>query len=140
MNKHNVILGGGVELKKKTIIHLEVILTNTESLLLKLILKKGEIKSEFEFDDCYSPSRISDELTIKLKHLLLHDGETREKFIGVVTARKLMKVCKIQILNDFPFVIFLIEIGDFETRVRINKDNVSEFLKIENLNTELNSK
>ena len=130
MNKHNIIVEKGVELKKRTMVHLNVNLTNTESLILNLILKNEEKESIFEFDDCFSPSSIPYDLTIRLKHLLLHDGETRNKFIGVVTARKLIKICKIHIMNDFPYVIFRIEISNFESKVRIHESEILSYLKI----------
>lgn len=136
MNMNNVIPGNGVELRKRTILHLDVSLTDTESLILNLVLKMGDNKISFEFDDCFLPMNIPEELSIKLKHLLLHDGETRNKFIGIVTARKLMKMCKINIFDDFPYVIFTIDIGNFNSKVRVHSNEVKEYLKIENLDIE----
>lgn len=115
---------------------MDVSLTDTESLILNLVLKRGDNKISFEFDDCFLPMNIPDELTIKLKHLLLHDGETRNKFIGIVTARKLMKMCKINIFDDFPYVIFTIDIGNFNSKVRVHSNVVKEYLRIENLDIE----
>jgi len=136
MNMNNVIPGNGVELRKRTILHLDVSLTDTESLILNLVLKREDNKISFEFDDCFLPMNIPEELFIKLKHLLLHDGETRNKFIGIVTARKLMKMCKINIFDDFPYVIFTIDIGNFNSKVRVHSNEVKEYLKIENLDIE----
>lgn len=136
MNMHNVMPGDGIRLKKKSIIHLDVTLTDTESLILILVLRRLEYKSSFEFDDCFLPLNIPEDMTIKLKHLLLHDGETRNKFIGIVTARKIMKMCKIYIMNDFPYAIFRIEIGIFESRVRVHKDELSKYLTIIDLDIE----